>query len=195
MAIVEVDENELVTLRRINGVANKIMQDPEGRKLLEQAHKRVEPNAQTPTLDLEARIVAATEASAKRVVELEAKLVAEAAEREKTTKLADLQRGIDEGFASLRSQGWQEDGIKKVDELMKEKGIIDPLIAAAYVEKTMPPQQPATPSGGTSWNFMDAVGDTDADMKSLIANRGEGQTVDKMAADALREFRGSNQRR
>lgn len=191
MPIVEIDENELLALRRLNGVAAKIAANPQGKKLLEQAHKLVDPAAVTPTLDLEAQLEAVRAEDRKQIAELKAQMEADKAEREKSRSLEQLQSTIDKGFAELRSQGWQEDGIKKVDEVMKEKGIIDPLIAAAWVEKNSPPAQAATPSGGTSWNFMDSVSDTDADLKSLIANRGEGQTVDKMAADALRDFRGN----
>lgn len=194
MSIVEIDENELVRLRQLSGVAGRIMANPEGKKLLEKAHKLVDPNAVTPTLDLDAQIEAARAEDRKQIAELRKALETDKEEREKTTRLAQLQETIDKGFASLRAEGWQEDGIKKVDELMKEKGIIDPLIAAAYVEKQMPQSQPVTPSGGQSWDFLSSVNDTDTDLKSLLANRGEGTTVDKMAHDALREFRG-NQRR
>lgn len=195
MPIVEIDENELLAYKRMAGVANKIMANPQGKKLLEQAHKLVDPGAITPTLDLEAQLEAARKEDREQIAALKAQMQADKEEREKNATLASLQATIDKGFAELRSQGWQEDGIKKVDEVMKEKNILDPLLAAAWVEKNLPQPTTATPSGGTSWNFMDSVTDTDADLKSLIANRGEGNTADKMAADALREFRGNNQRR
>lgn len=195
MPVVEVDENELVYLRRIGGVASKIMSNPEGKKLLERAHKLVDPNAATPALDQEHMIREPVNAALKRVEQLEAELKAERDEREKAEKLNGLQRTIDEGFAKLRGDGWQEDGIKKVDEFMKERGIVDPLIAAAYVEKTMPPSQPATPSGGTSWNFIESVQDGEADLKKLIESKGNYEPlVDKMAREALGDVRGQTRR-
>lgn len=195
MSTVEIDENELVYLRRIGGVASKIMSNPQGKKLLEQAHKLVDPSAVTPTLDLEAQLEAARAEDRKQIAELKKELEADKAEREQTSKLADLQKQIDAGFAKLRADGWQEDGIKKVDEFMKEKAIIDPLIAAAYVEKSMPPTQPATPSGGSSWNFIESVQDGEADLKKLIESKGNYEPlVDKMARDALGDVRGQNRR-
>ena len=78
---------------------------------------------------------------------------------------------------------------------MKEKGIVDPLIAAAYVEKMLPPQLPATPSGGTSWNFIEGVQDGEADLKKLIESKGNYEPlIDKMAHEALSEVRGQVRR-
>ena len=194
MPTVEIDETELLRLRQIGAAANKVYAHPEGRKLLERAHKMVDPNAVTPALDQERMIQEPVNAAVEEVKALKAELQKEREEREKAEKLASLQRNIDDGFNSLRQQGWQEDGIKAVDALMKEKAILDPAIAAAYIEKTMPPQQPATPSGVGAWNFMEPPADSEADLKSLMANRGEGPVVDKMAREALSEFRGQSRR-
>src|SRR5574340_1105784 len=149
MSVVEIDENELLAYKRMAGVANKIMANPQGKKLLEQAHKLVDPGAITPTLDLEAQLEAARKEDREQIAALRKQLEDDKAEREKTQSLAQLQSTIDRGFATLREQGWQDDGIKKVDEVMKEKGIIDPMIAAAWVEKNLPQPTTATPSGGT----------------------------------------------
>jgi hypothetical protein len=194
MSIMEIDENELVRLRQIEAVAGKMMNNPKAKKLLEQAHKTIDPNAITPALDQERMIQEPVNEALKKVHELQAELQKEREDRAQADKLASLQKGIDDGFSSLRAQGWQEEGIKAVDTLMKEKGILDPAIAAAYIEKSMPPQQPATPSGVGAWNFMEPPADSEADLKSLMANRGEGPVVDKMARDALNEFRGQTRR-
>lgn len=195
MPVVEVDENELVQLRRMGAVAGKIMANAEGKKLLERAHKLVDPNAVTPTLDNEQAIAKPINAALAEVEALKAQLKTEKEDRERSDKLAGLQKAIDDGFAKLRSEGWQDDGIKKVDDFMKEKGIVDPLIAAAYVEKTMPPQQPVTPSGVGGWNFIDNVQDGEADLKKLIESKGDYEPlIDKMAREALGEVRGSNRR-
>ena len=95
MSIVEIDENELVRLRQLSGVAGRIMANPEGKKLLEKAHKLVDPNAVTPTLDLDAQIEAARAEDRKQIAELRKALETDKEEREKTTRLAQLQETID----------------------------------------------------------------------------------------------------
>lgn len=195
MPNVEIDENELVQLRRLQGVAQKITANPEAKKLLEKAYKTVEPNAPTPTLDQEKLVQEPLAEANKRIAALEADLKKDKDERENQSKLAQLNEQVEKGFSKLRAEGWQDDGLKKVDDLMKEKGILDPLIAAAFIEKNTPRPDPVTPSGSGSWGFIDGVQDGEADLKKLIDSQGKSEPlVDKMARDALTEFRGSTRR-
>ena len=48
MAKIEVDEAEYNRMVALQGVASKIVANPSARKMLEQAHKLVDPNAPTP---------------------------------------------------------------------------------------------------------------------------------------------------
>ena len=73
-------------------------------------------------------------------------------------------------------------------------------IAAAYIEKQNPPQPPAMPGGTGSWNFLDIPAeDKDADNKRLITQtalkESSDSVTDKMARDALNEFRSATARR
>lgn len=191
----EIDETELLQLRRLHGVAQKMNANPEAKKLLERAYKAVEPNAPTPALDQEKLIQEPLAEANKRIAALEGELKKDKEDRESASKLSQLNAAVESGFAKLRQEGWQDDGIKKVDELMKEKGILDPLIAAAYIEKQHPKQDPVTPSGSGSWNFIDGVQDGEADLKKLIDSKGQSEALsDKMARDALTEVRGSTRR-
>lgn len=195
MPNVEIDEIEYQNLKRLQGVASKIIANPKAKALLEQAHKTVDPQALTPTLDQEKATAEPVQAALKRVEELEAQIKKDKDERDNAEKLARLNSSVEAGFAKLRADGWQEDGIKKVDELMKEKGILDPVIAAAYIEKSMPKPDPVTPSGTGSWNFIEGVQDGEADLKKLIDSKGNNEPLaDKMARDALSEIRGQSRR-
>jgi hypothetical protein len=70
------------------------------------------------------------------------------------------------------------------------------MIAAAYIEKQNPTPPPVTPSATGSWDFINGVQDGEKDLKSLIESKGNSESiVDKMAKDALSDFRGSNTRR
>lgn len=195
MPQVEVDENELLQLRQLSGVASRMIQNPQAKRLLEQAHKMVDPNAVTPLLDQEAAIMSPIEEIRKEFADFKAETAKEKAEREKAEKLGAIDRQIEEGVSQLQRDGWQEDGIKMVRDLMDERGITDPLIAAAYIEKKHPPQQLATPSSTGAWNFLEGVNDGEDDLKKLIETKGENNMLlDKMAFEALNDVRGGSRR-
>lgn len=192
---IEVDENELMRLRQIGQVASRMMQDPKAKRLLEQAHKTIDPNAQTPTLDQDSLLNQASNAALEQVQALKEELATEKAEREKAEKLASLNNSIEGGIAELKKAGWQEDGIKMVRDLMEERGITDPAIAAAYIEKQHPPQQMAQPRSTGAWNFLEGVNEGEDDLKKMIESRGENSVLlDKMAFDALNDVRGNPRR-
>lgn len=192
---VEIDENELMQLRRLQGVATQMLNNPKAKRLLEQAHKEVDPAAPTPTLEQDQLLTEASSGVRKEMEDLKAQLAEEKAEREKAERLAKINDGIETGIKELRQAGWQEDGIKLVRDLMDEKGITDPMIAAAYVEKQHPPQQPATPSSTGAWNFLENVSDGEEDLNKLISSRGEdNMLVDKLAFGALNDVRGTPRR-
>jgi hypothetical protein len=56
--------------------------------------------------------------------------------------------------------------IKAIEKIMEEKGILDPLDAAAIFERDHPPQAPVAQSGSGGWNFGELPSSTeDADDK------------------------------
>ena len=54
---VELDEAEYNRLTALHGVAARIVADPKARKLLEQAHRVVDPSAPAPMLDAESSVM------------------------------------------------------------------------------------------------------------------------------------------
>jgi len=188
---VEVDEVELQNLATLRKTVNTILANPAAAKLVEQAHKMVNPNVQTPNLDREKQIQEPVAALAKSVEDLRKQMADDKAEREKQEKLAQLNSKVSEEKAQLKRAGWTDEGLKNLDELMTQKGLLSPLDAAAIYEREHPPQQVATPSGSGNWNFVESVQDGEADLKKLIETRGESSSIiDKMARDALNEVRG-----
>lgn len=196
MPKIEVDEEEFLTSKRIREALGKIAADPKARVKLQEAHKLVDPTAKTPELDAMAPVNEALTAMQKRIDDAEKKAADEKAEREKAEKLNALQSKVSTGLAKLRQDGWTEDGIKAVEKIMEERGIIDPEIAAAYHEKMHPPQNPLVPTGSGAWNFMEMPKDGDDDLKRLIENKGESAPLlDKMIRDTLTEVRQGTSRR
>jgi len=189
--LVEIDEEELYRLRGIHGVASKIYADPKARLLLEQAQKMIDPNARTPALEQRAQIDEPIEAVRKQLLEVTARLDEEKASREREQKLAGIKDMQMKGFSKLRQQHFTDEGISAVEKIMEEKGILDPLDAAAIFEKHNPPQQVATPGGSGGWNFMDSVADGEADLKRLIETKGESEPLlNKMVNETLSDLRG-----
>lgn len=191
MPMIEIDETELQANRQLRALASKMMANPTSRKLLEQAHKAVDPNAATPALSAEQQLLEPINALRTEFSELSKTIAAQRAEDEKKSKLNAIQQQIEDGKAALRRQGWTAEGIKGVEELMEQHGLLDVEIAAAAFEKKHPPQNVVNPSGSGAWNFMgDMAGDGDADLKKLLDTKGESAgLVDKMANDALNEYR------
>ena len=117
-------------------------------------------------------------------------------EREDERRETSLRSTLDKqerAFAKLKHEHrYTDEGVKAVRELMEAKGLLDVDDAVAIFERTHPPQMPATPAGGVtgaSWGFADTNDQTDALIKELLANKGEGNAVDRLAGQALQEFR------
>lgn len=190
--VVEIDESELVRLNGLNNFAHKMLSHPEAGKLLEQAAKIVDPNTKTPRLDAAAHQIAPVKAVEDELAKLKKQIEDRDAEAARNQTLNALRTQRDSGISSLRSQGWTDEGIKGVEKIMEEKGILDPLDAAAIFEKHHPPQNVAMPGSTGGWNFMDGMNadDSDADLKKLIETKGEVDSVaDHIARKALHDVR------
>lgn len=192
MPVHEVDEVDLLRWKKLESQVGSLLKNPTARKKLAGAIKDVNPK---DPLAAEADVVDPVDA---RFDALQKDLAAERtareaaeAKRDHDAKLGSLRTIRDNGIAQLRADKWTDDGIKAVEALMEQKGILDPLDAAAIYEKAHPPQMPINPSAGTgSWNFMAPPAETETDLKSLIETKGENiPLVDKMAWGAIQEVR------
>ena len=197
MAKIEVDEAEYNRMAALTAVASKIVANPAARKRLEEAHKLVDPNASTPTLDAERTQLEPLNAIKS---ELSAEIAALKKEREdekRESTLASISNKQEAAFARLKSQHhYTDEGVKAVRALMESKGLLDVDDAVAIFERANPPQVPSTPSGmtGTAWNFTDHSADGDKDIAALLANKGDGPgaeaAVMRMANATLTDMRG-----
>jgi hypothetical protein len=196
MPKVEIDEAEFLRLSKLNNFVHAGLQNPEAARLIERASKLIDPNIKTPRLDQDAAIQTPMQKMQEDMAALRKKIDDDAAAATQNQTLAALGKQREEGFRALRRSGWTEDGIKAVETLMDEKGILDPEIAAAYHEKHHPPANVSMPGATGSWNFMEQVADdTDADLKKLIETKGEdSMVVDHIARKSLQEIRSQARR-
>jgi hypothetical protein len=199
MPQVDIDEGELLRLRRIEGTVGAIVKNPVAKKALAKALKEVNPD---DPLAKEADRVDPMEARFNALEEQNAALKKQVEDgettRQKDARLAQLKDDQDRGFQSLKTSNWTDEGIKKVREVMEEKGILDVAVAAAWVEKQMPPSQnPVMPGSSGSWGFFDAPPGDGADkfVEQLLATKGESvPLVHNRAMEAIAELRGPSRR-
>jgi len=195
MAKVEIDEEEVRRMTALQGTVQTLWANPEARKLIQRAQKLVDPKAKTPDLDQEAAVLEPVNKLAEEFKNFVAETKAEKAEREKNEKLESLRRVRDDGFRRLREQKYTDAGITAIEKLMDEKGILDPLDAAAIFDKANPPQTPVTPGGSGSWNFTELPQEGADQLKKLIDTKGQNDLVsEKMAWDAINDLRGASRR-
>ena len=191
----ELTEEEIRRLQTQDRTLHSLMGNPKAKKKILEAYKAANPDASIPELELEEAAKAPVMALEKDIAELKKQLADEKAENEKNTKLAQLSGSIEAGITKLRQAGWLDENIAELRKTMEERGILDVDIAAAYYEKQHPPQEVATPRGVGGWNFIDNVQDNEADLKKLLETKGNSEVLaDKMARDALNEFRGAQRR-
>jgi hypothetical protein len=191
---VELDEGEYNQLVALRGIAQKIVGKPEARRLLEQAHKLVDPNVPTPTLDADRSQNEPIVALQKKYDDEIAALRKERDDEKRDATLASIAQKQAEGIARLKRERWTDEGVAAVQKLMETKGLLDVDDAVAIFERNNPTPIPATPGGGVggAWNFTDIQGEADKSIKDLIDSKGQNdQIADRMAGQALTEFRQS----
>lgn len=197
LKIVEVDEAELLRLRKNQDTIGALLKHPGARKRLAAAVKEILPD---DTLAKEADQVDPVQARFDELAQQNAKLAKQIEDdktkREQDATVAGLQAKRDAGIAKLRDAKWTEDGIRKVISVMEEKGILDVEIAANWVESQMPPQNPVTPGGSGGWGFLDSpAAESDDFVKKLIESKGENEAlISRQAHDAIADIRGVSRR-
>lgn len=196
MPKVEIDEAEFLQNKTLRETVAKIMANPDAALMVERALKTVDPNARTPRLDQAKLVEEPVKGVEKKLDDFIAAQNKANADREEANKRAQITADVQTGLSRLRANGWLDDGIKAVEKIMEEKGILDVDIAAAYFEKLHPPQVPVSPGGAGAYNFFsDLAPEGDADLKKMIESKGESEgVVDKIAYMALNEIRGASRR-
>ncbi len=183
MPKIEVDEAEYNQMMALTKVASKIAGNKKALAKLEEAHKLVDANAMTPTLDAEKNQLEPVNALK---TELAAEIAAIKKEREdekREATLASIAGKQEAAFSKLKSQHkYTDEGVAAVRKLMEDKGLLDVDDAVAIFERANPPQMPSTPSGmtGSAWNFTEQT-DDNKDIAALIANKGDGAAADAAA--------------
>lgn len=193
MAHIEIDEVEYNRLKGVADLAAQIHKNPEGRVLLERAHRTVNPKASAPSIEQEERMAAPLNEVQKQIAELTSLVTKKFSDDETDKKLGALARQQDEAFDRLRNdERYTDAGIEAVRKIMSEKGILDPEVAAAYHARINPPSL-ATPTGSNSFNLIETFNDeSDKALQELMSSQGNSESaLNKLVAESLNDFRKS----
>ncbi|HTV90658.1 MAG TPA: hypothetical protein VME41_16705 [Stellaceae bacterium] len=135
------------------------------------------PETAIPEIDAAAPLEA-------RLGEIEKRL----ADREEQRTRDRAERTIAEARAKLRADGWDDDGIEKIESFMRERSVPDYDAAAAYIRSTLPKEAPLPSTfAGQRMNWF-APPKEDVDHALLMKNPRAFQ--DQMVSKWLGEQRG-----
>jgi len=197
----EVSELELQQNSKLKQTFETWLKNPKARRKVLEAQKIVDPKADIPELDEPDPLEAIKKESDEKIAALQKQIEDDKAARERDGRLAQLQALKDNGIAKLREKRYTDDGIKAVEKIMEEKGILDPLDAAAIFERDHPPQAPIQQTGTGGWNFGELPSATDdADDKyvdSLLKAGKNGLSdgaLSQRIAQTINEVRGNARR-
>jgi hypothetical protein len=203
MPMIEVDELQLQQSNKLKQTVETWLRNPKAKRKILEAQKLVDPKADIPELDEPDPLEEVKAATAKEIADLKKQIEDDRLKRETDGRIAQLQMLKDNGIKKLRTEHrYLDDGIKAIEKIMEDKGILDPLDAAAIYERDHPPQDPIQQTGsGGSWNFGELPSSTDdADEKYVdqLLKAGKNGLSDgalsQRISQTINEVRGSARR-
>lgn len=198
MPTVEIDELEFQQNKTLRDTVSKMMANPKAKRKLLEAEKILFPDKKIPEIDEPNPTEVALETQRKEFEEYKKAQADKESKREQEDKIRSLKAQKDDGLATLRREGWMKEALEEVEKIMDEKGILDPLDAAAIYEKKHPPSEPVMPGGSGSWGFLESSAtDQDEFTKKLLETKGDdmGLLAAREAQKTLGEIRQQRARR
>src|SRR5215469_10433531 len=146
MALVEVEDSELQTLRTARALVEKFHGDPRTREQYLKLIKILNPQAIVPEIDAKNEVLDEIKKRDEVIADLKKAIDADKAERDETARKAKVEGSIADGRKWCRDQGYTQDGITGIEKIMEERGIADYEAAAALFERINPRDEPIVPS-------------------------------------------------
>jgi hypothetical protein len=194
MAVVQIDETELLQYRQLHGAAQAMLANPKSRKLLQQAQLTVNPNAKIPEVEMEAEREGALAEIRKQNADVLAALQADREERAREKQMAEITGGWEKQKADLRRRGFTDDGIAKIEAHALSESIPNLRAAANDYLAMNPPAAPEQPGGFGGWDFFGGEAkEEDKFVEKMIASRGDNDGVlNREIAATLSDMRSQN---
>lgn len=189
MAMVEIDEAELIAKNQAVEALQGMLGHSEARSLILQAQKLVKPDVAIPEIDAAAPIMEKVKALEEKI-EADKKEAQEAKDKEeKDAKLATITAQWEVGREKAEKAGYTDEGISQLEKYMEAHGIADHEIAMPSFEKKNPLPEPAE-SGSTPWQSLGPPSEDSPDLKPLFESGGQSESWLKTMTDtALKEVR------
>jgi chorismate mutase len=152
MAIIEVDEDDYKISATARALMDKMANKPEQRQRLLKLVKETAPELHIPEID---QLDPIRTDLAKVRDELMGEVQGLKKAREEEATNSKISAKIESERTKLRKQGWDDEGIAKVEARMQQEGFVNYAAAAALVEKeeTKPATFGDLDSYDKSWNF------------------------------------------
>lgn len=189
MAKVEIEESELASLQAVNKFVDAGLKNPKTRTTLLGVQKTLNPETVIPELDAADGVLKAVNAVAESVAALKKDIDDTRTTQAEAVRTSELQGRVSKGQDYLRGHGYNEEGIKKVEDLMLQENIASYAAGLALFERLNPPSKPAD-SSSSRWGTPAAADITLADNKELWESQGDSELwLQKQIAAAKQEFR------
>lgn len=174
MAKIEIDEVEYAQRKALSDFVQSALSNPKTRRQVLEVQKALDPNRPIPELDASAPLMEEIKSLRDEMAaDKKARLEAEQ-NREDEAKLARTRGRWNDGREKLKTRGYTEEGIKAIEKIMEDEGVLNHDIAAAHFDKLNPPPSPVT-TGSNRWSFLPSKDDGGDDlMKKLMAGDDEG---------------------
>lgn len=191
MALIEIEEAEVASARAAKNLLDRAYNNPKTKRQLLRVAKELYPDATIPELEVvdeaDEKLKALRDELLAPISELKSAFETRAAAEEVESRI----RGEQD---RLRKEGWDEDGLKKIEDLMVKRGLADYDAAAALLEKEMAANASPVESVAdiSSRSFgIDSPDEGDEDHKFLLADRGRGadRWASKKVSQILNESR------
>jgi len=188
MPLIEVDEDELRSVRGAKQLLDSLANDPKTRSHLLGLVKLKNPDANIPEIDVPVALAGHVDAKMRA---LEEKVNAATSARAERDANDEVERVINRARRKLQRAGHSAENISAIEKLMQDEGIASYDAAEALWERRNPPPSPADPDqsaafGGKLWNFAQPE-DNDEDHKLLMKN--PKAFSDRVTRQMVNEFR------
>lgn len=194
MPEVMIDESELENYKSLTGFIQKALANPKTRESILRAQKTLNPDASIPELDAAEPLRNELTAMREEMKTFREETLREKQDRDQAEKMSKMSQKWEQGRDRVRAQGYSEDGIKAVEALMENEGILNHEAGLAYFERLNPPSDPIAVGSSRFDLFGQKEGDDDF-MKSLMESGGDMSVFDKGLNKILQDVRTSGKNR
>lgn len=188
MGMIELDETEVMALRRNSELLNKTL-NSKGREQLLRALKTANPDLSVPEIDAKEPVMEALGQVTSSMAEMRKMIEDDKASRENEKRMEKFQSQWSEGRQKAAKQGYAGDSLEALEKFMEEKGVAEHEIAIPAFEKMHPPAAPVNNTSGKFDFFARKAEDNDVLQKKLWS--GDPSYLEDAVGQTLREIRGA----